>query len=126
MKVYYNPELKQKARNLRNNVTFSERVLWKYLKSSQMKGYRFTRQKPIGNYIVDFYCSKLQLIIEVDGDSHNEKQEYDRKRQKELEDKGFHFLRFDGYTVINQTESVLTVIADKIEELQGQPPNPLY
>jgi len=126
MKVYYNPELKQKARNLRNNVTFSERVLWKYLKSSQMKGYRFTRQKPIGNYIVDFYCSKLQLIIEVDGDSHNEKQEYDRKRQKELEDKGFHSLRFDGYTVIKQTESVLTVIADKIEELQGQPPNPLY
>ena len=126
MKVYYNPELKQKARNLRNNATFSERVLWKYLKSRQMKGYQFTRQKPIGKYIVDFYCPKLQLIIEVDGDSHNEKQEYDRKRQKELEDKGFHFLRFDGHSVLKQTESVLTVIADKIEEIQGQPPNPLF
>ncbi len=126
MKVYYNPELKQKARNLRNNATFSERVLWKYLKSRQMKGYQFTRQKPIGKYIVDFYCPKLQLIIEVDGDSHNEKQEYDRKRQKELEDKGFHFLRLDGHSVLKQTESVLTVIADKIEEIQGQPPNPLF
>ena len=122
MKVYYNPELKQKARNLRNNATFSERVLWKYLKSGQMKGYRFTRQKPIGNYIVDFYCPKLQLIIEVDGDSHNEKQEYDRKRQKELESKGLKFLRFDGYSVIKQTDSVLSVIADKIEELESTTP----
>ena len=122
MKVYYNPELKQKARKLRNNATFSERILWKYLKSSQIKGYRFTRQKPIGNYIVDFYCPKLQLIIEVDGDSHNEKQEYDRKRQKELESKGLKFLRFDGYSVIKQTDSVLSVIADKIEELESTTP----
>ena len=122
MKVYYNPELKEKARKLRNNATFSERVLWKYLKSRQMKGYQFTRQKPIDKYIVDFYCPKLHLIIEVDGDSHNEKQEYDQKRQHNIEKRGFHFLRFDGHSVIKQTEGVLKVIADKIEELERTTP----
>ena len=87
-----------------------------------MKGYQFTRQKPIGKYIVDFYCPKLHLIIEVDGDSHNEKQKYDQRRQQQLEEKGFRFLRFDGYSVIKQTESVRLVIADKIEELEKTTP----
>lgn len=75
MKVYYNSALKTKARELRNNPTYSERVLWKVLKSGQMNAFKFTRQKPIGNYLVDVYGAKLKRIIEVDGDSHNDRQE---------------------------------------------------
>ena len=84
MKIYYNPDLKEKAKTLRQNATFSERVLWKRLRKRQLLGYQFMRQKPIDNYIVDFYCSKLGLVIEIDGISHNDKQQYDDKREKIL------------------------------------------
>ncbi len=61
--IPYNPEPKEKARQLRNNSTFTETILWNYLKGKQMKGYDFHRQKPIDNYIVDFFCNKLYLIL---------------------------------------------------------------
>ncbi len=67
MKIRYNPKLKALARELRKNSTLSEVLLWNHLKGGQMKGYQFMRQKPIDDYIVDFYCSKLTLIIEIDG-----------------------------------------------------------
>ncbi|MBT6416907.1 MAG: DUF559 domain-containing protein, partial [Candidatus Marinimicrobia bacterium] len=59
MRIYYNPKLKQLARNLRNNSTLAEVLLWNELKQKRMRGYQFYRQKPILDYIVDFYCSKL-------------------------------------------------------------------
>ena len=80
MKVTYNPYLKEKAKELRNNSTLGEIVLWKKLKGKQCYGFDFHRQKPINNYIVDFYCNKLNLVIEVDGYSHNFKFEEDRIR----------------------------------------------
>ncbi len=73
----------------------SEVLLWNELKAGKMKGYKFNRQKPLGNYIVDFYCKKLNLVIEIDGESHLNKYEEDKKRQKQLEKRGLHFLRFD-------------------------------
>jgi very-short-patch-repair endonuclease len=63
--IPYNPKLKEYARQLRNNSTRSEIILWKYLKGKQMLGYDFHRQKPIDNYIVDFFCSELMLAIEL-------------------------------------------------------------
>ena len=69
MKIYYNPKLKTLSGELRNNSTLSEVLLWNMLKSKKMKGYQFMRQKPTDNYIVDFYCSKLKLVIEIDGDT---------------------------------------------------------
>jgi very-short-patch-repair endonuclease len=72
MKIYYNPKLKAKSRELRNNSTLAEVPLWNQLKGRKMRGYQFMRQKPIGNYIVDFFCSKLKLVIEIDGESHSE------------------------------------------------------
>ena len=80
MKIYYNPKLKARARELRNNSTLAEVLLWNQLKARKMKSYQFMRQKPIGNYIVDFLCSKLKLVIEIDGESHVDKVEYDNKR----------------------------------------------
>jgi very-short-patch-repair endonuclease len=71
MKIQYNPKLKILARSLRNRSTLAEVLLWNQLKARKVRGYQFMRQKPIDNYIVDFYCSKLQLIIEIDGSSHD-------------------------------------------------------
>ena len=98
--IPYNPELVALARELRNNPTFSECVLWKHLKRKQMRGYDFDRQKPIDNYIVDFFGNELMLAIEIEGDSHNERIEDDKRRQECLEELGVSFLRFDGFYVI--------------------------
>ena len=115
---HYNPRLKERAKELRNNTTFSERVLWKHLKSRQLMGYQFTRQKPIDNYIVDFFCSKLNLVIEVDGDSHNDKQHYDKQKNDVLRKTGLELIRLDGYFVINQTMEALEIISEKIKQLE--------
>ena len=91
-----NPKLKQLARNLRNNSTLVEVLLWNCLKQRQVQGYQFMRQKPIGNYIVDFFCSKLKLVIEVDGESHYKRDQQDQLRQQYLESLGLTVLRFDN------------------------------
>jgi len=114
LRIYYNPKLKERARELRNNSTLSEVILWKQLKSRQMHGYQFMRQKPIDNYIVDFFCSKLNLIIEIDGDSHNDKKDYDEKRQNKLEDLGLTLLRFYDREVKRNITGVIQVLNDWI------------
>ena len=78
--LLYNRKLKERARYLRNNSTLSEILLWKYLKGKQMQGFDFDRQKPIDNFIVDFFCNELMLAIEIEGDSHTFNVEYDRNR----------------------------------------------
>ena len=111
MKIHYNPKLKQLARDLRNNSTLSEVLLWKELRNRKMLGYKFLRQKPIGNYIVDFFCNKLRLAIEIDGDSHSEENfEYDMNRQKWLESKGISVLRFDDLEVKKHMNNVLMAL----------------
>jgi very-short-patch-repair endonuclease len=67
----YNPILKDLARELRNKSTLSEVLLWQHLKGKQMLGYDFDRQKPINNFIIDFFCSELMLAIEIAGETHN-------------------------------------------------------
>ena len=73
----YNPKLKALARELRNRSTFSEVLLWNQLKGRRIRGYQFLRQKPIDNYIVDFFCYELMLAIEIDGQTHGNKTEED-------------------------------------------------
>jgi very-short-patch-repair endonuclease len=87
-----------------------------------MRGYQFMRQKPIGNYIVDFYCSKLQLIIEVDGETHllDGAQQKDQKRQRKLEQLGLQFLRFDDLDVKQDIETVVIRIEEWIEEFESR------
>lgn len=115
MKVTYNPYLKEKARELRNNSTLGEILLWKKLKGKQCYGFDFHRQKPISNYIVDFYCHKLKLIIEIDGYSHNFKFEEDKKRDFDLNELGFTVLRFSEGEVRNNLDLVLNSISKFIE-----------
>jgi len=85
------------------------------IKGRQIKGYKFTRQKPIGNYIVDFYCSRLRLAIEIDGISHENKFKGDKIRQREIEKQGVKFLRFYDSDIKNNTEGVIAFIRDWIE-----------
>ncbi len=123
MKIHYNPKLKQLARKLRNESTLSEILLWKEIQNRKMLGYRFLRQKPIGNYIVDFYCSELKLVIEIDGDSHSEETyEKDMKRQEWLESIGLTVIRFCDLDVKKDMNNVIMSIEGWIcsyEESRG-------
>ncbi|MFO7845291.1 MAG: endonuclease domain-containing protein [Balneolaceae bacterium] len=120
MKIYYNPKLKEKARYLRNNSTLSEVLLWNELKQRKMCGHQFYRQKPIGNYIVDFFSYTLRLVIEIDGESHDEfSYEYDEIRQAYLESIGLSVLRFDDLEVKRDLSNVLRVIEVWILENKG-------
>lgn len=120
--VIYNPKLKLLARKLRNNSTLAELLLWRALKGKQMLGYDFHRQKPIDNYIVDFFCPKLMLAIEIDGISHDEKIEQDEKRQKKLESLGVRFLRFQDEDVKQNLDGVVEAIQQWILEQQKDKP----
>ena len=111
----YNPRLKHRARELRNNSTLSEVLLWRELKGKQMRGYDFHRQKPIDSYIVDFFCPKLMLAIEIDGTTHAFREEEDAKRQRRLESLGVQFLRFDDLDVKFHMEEALKTIREWIE-----------
>jgi len=117
--IYYNPSLKQKARELRNNSTLSEVLLWIELKELKKYGYDFHRQKPIDNYIVDFFCYKLMLAIEIDGVSHGGRAEKDEKRQKRLENLGIKFLRFDDLEIKWNVDAVMKKIKGWIERTEG-------
>ena len=81
----YKPQLTLVARMLRKNMTDSEIFLWNELKNKQLLGYDFRRQRPIDEFIVDFFCPRLSLVVEIDGDSHEGKLEKDSKRQSEIE-----------------------------------------
>ena len=114
----YNKNLKDFSRQLRNNSTHSEVILWQKLKAGQVNGYQFNRQKPLGRYIVDFYCKRLCLVIEVDGSSHfvGDAPIRDRERQDILESMGLRFLRFDDADVKKNISYVMAVIYEFIED----------
>ena len=110
MHIQYDPKLKHRARELRKQGVLSEVLLWTQLKGRKMRGYQFMRQKPVGEYIVDFYCSKLQLVIEIDGESHNGRFDYDMGRQQFLESLGLTVLRFNDVEVKRDVENVVMAI----------------
>ena len=125
MTLRYNPELKQRARELRKQGVLSEVLLWNQLKGRKLLGYQFMRQKPIGAYIVDFYCSKLRLVIEIDGESHADKFDYDMRRQRFLESMGLTVLRFNDTAVKKDMDNIMMAIDGWIagREEQQQPPS---
>jgi len=114
----YNPALKERARELRNNSTLSEVLLWNELKNGKMKGKDFHRQKPIMDYIVDFFCPELGMAIEIDGGSHDNENacRNDRERQKKIEELEIQFLRFNDVDVKRNMAGVLKVIEQWIGE----------
>nr|WP_319571635.1 DUF559 domain-containing protein [uncultured Draconibacterium sp.] len=117
----YNKNLKQFARKLRKQGTKGEAILWRdVLKARKMRGHQFNRQFIIKNYIVDFVCRELKLIIEIDGYSHFVKSEEDYVREKELEDLGYQIIRFSEAMVIYRIDEVATEIYYAVECLEQQ------
>ncbi|VEG90407.1 putative restriction endonuclease-like [Legionella spiritensis] len=101
--------LRQRARDLRKNSTDAERHLWYYLRANRL-GFKFKRQVPIGDYIVDFACLEKRLIIELDGGQHLHNQIYDTKRTDWLKTHGFKVIRFWNHDIFQHTPTVLDAI----------------
>ena len=108
----YEKRLKQNSRSLRSNMTDAEQHLWQYLRRKQINGWQFYRQKPLGAYIIDFYCAAAQLVVELDGSQHFEvdHQQADQQRDAFLQSLGLRVLRFDNRQVLLETDAVLEVI----------------
>ncbi len=110
--IHNHPYLKQKRKDLRNNLTPAEIRLWTYLKNKQLEGRKFRRQHSIGNYIVDFYCPQEKLAIEIDGSVHKNSvnENYDLARTKFLNSNDITVIRFDNNEIFQDIENVLTAI----------------
>ena len=109
----YDTRLTPRARELRGRPTEAEEILWKQvLRKRKLKGYKFLRQKPISMFILDFYCSKLLLGIEVDGKIHDSRKEYDEERTFVLNSLGIKVLRYKNTEVLEK----LDVVAKKLEK----------
>ena len=122
MRIRYNHRLTALAKKLRNDSTQAEIKLWKELQNKQLYGYKFTRQKPIGNYIVDFYCNKLKLTLEVDGYSHTFEEVLDKDEEKQLylENLGLTVLRFDDDEVMKDMDNVMRVLERYVLEFENK------
>ncbi len=116
MKTFNKKSTLEKRKILRKNQTEPEKKLWQHLKNKQLNNTKFFRQYSIGEYIVDFYCPKLKLVIEVDGDSHfsNEAIEYDEIRTTFFNTLKIRVIRFTNTEVMKNIEEVLNIILDKI------------
>ena len=108
----YNKNLKQFSRDLRKNMTDAEKRLWSRIRGKQLKGFQFYRQKPVGDYIVDFICPKAKLVVELDGGQHytEEGRQKDKVRDEYLAGLGLQVLRFSDRDILTQTDSVLEKI----------------
>jgi very-short-patch-repair endonuclease len=121
MNNYYNKDLKKFARELRSEtVSKAEKYLWKAGLSRGQMGVKFKRQRPIHNFIVDFFSAEVKLIIEVDGNSHFVKGNYDRYRQDKLESLGYTVVRFNEGDVLNNYPKVDAAIRHAIYCLKGE------
>lgn len=130
--MYYGatPQTLKKAKLLRKNMTSSESLLWEKLQGKQILGLRFRRQHPINIYIVDFYCHAAKLVVELDGEIHKSKKEYDNERTLDLEMYGLKVLRFynskvekDIENVINKIEKTIVSICPSLHPLTPQGEN---
>ena len=119
MKIHNRTYLTRRRKDLRNNLTPPEARLWGILKGKQVLGYKFRRQHSIKNFIVDFYCPRAKLIIEIDGKQHNEPghSEADLKRDSVLQSLGITIRRFSNLEIMNQINAVVQEIEKTLKEL---------
>ena len=111
-----NKDLLSRSRSLRKGYVLSEVVFWKQVRNKEFHQIDFDRQKIIGNYIVDFYIKSLGVVIEIDGSSHNDKEDYDNKRQLFLESLDLVFYRISDYRIKNDLINVMKELEDFINE----------
>jgi very-short-patch-repair endonuclease len=117
----FKPRDTTRARTLRNEASLVERRLWRALSNRKLNGHKFSRQMPIGPYFADFLCRDLNVVVEVDGQAHENRQAYDQKRDSFMADQGFLVLRFTAQDVTQNLDGVLQSIAN---ELEGRCPPP--
>ena len=122
--MYFNakPGTLETATILRKNMTYNEKVLWEKLKNKQICGLRFRRQHPIDFFIVDFYCHAVKLVVEIDGEIHNQQEEYDDGRSAEMEKFGIKVIRFTNKEVEASIDSVVSNIKNIVNERIKSPP----
>jgi len=118
------PEIFRRAKDLRKRMTPAELTLWTLLRNKQLKGFKFRRQHPVKNFILDFYCHEIKLAIELDGGIHNnpEQAEYDKGRTYELNELGIDVLRFQNEDLWEDVDGVLGKIFGKIEQIRLSAP----
>ncbi|WP_334177484.1 endonuclease domain-containing protein [Pseudoxanthomonas sp.] len=114
---------RDRARELRRDMTLAERKLWHVLKDRQLDGFRFRRQHPVGPYIADFACLEAHLIVEVDGGQHMDAAS-DRTRDAFLQGEGFHVLRFWNNEVLANLEGVQALILRRLSDTRPHPSPP--
>ncbi len=119
MKIHSYQNFKDRRADLRNDSTHEEYILWQYLRKRRL-GFKFQRQHSIGPYVVDFYCAKRRLIIELDGNFHTEKfsKEYDTERTKYLESLNHIVIRFWNSEIRNNIEYVIQIILKDLNSLE--------
>ena len=115
-------ELQNRARKMRSNPTEPEKRLWRSLSNGQLEGYKFRRQQMIGWFIADFVCASAKLIVEVDGDTHEEAT--DRARDNALAKRGYRTLRVTNHDVMSNMDGVLTSISEALRKADSPHPNP--
>jgi very-short-patch-repair endonuclease len=112
------PDILAHCRELRQNSTLPENILWSLLRSHRFKNAHFRRQHPMGSYILDFYCHEVRLAIELDGSQHREESNlvYDQERTEFFRSRGITVIRFWNDEVLNQLEDVLGVIWEALPD----------
>jgi len=115
------PRIRAQAKRLRRTPTRAEAMLWERLRRNQVLGLKFRRQHPLGDFIVDFYCARAKLVIEIDGGVHEQQRDRDEERTAILEQQGYRVIRFANTEVEQDIESVLQRIAASCQErTEGQ------
>jgi len=115
---------RSRARQLRRTATDVERLLWRRLRFWQVDGYKFRRQQPLANYIVDFVCLQKRLIIEVDGGQHAQEVNHDAERDAWLRAQGFTILRFWNNDVLKNIDGVMEMIVKSLQSTPYLNPSP--
>ena len=110
------PHIQQYACDLRKEATDAEQWLWQHLRSRRLLGFKFRRQVPIGDYIIDFLCKEQKLVVELDGSQHQEQVEYDQRRSEYLEQQGYRVVRYWNHDVLQQGEVVMEDIVRRLQE----------
>ena len=121
MEVHNKKSLKEIRRDLRQESTLAEDFLWQIIRNRRLNQLKFTRQHSIGNYVVDFYCASKRLIIEIDGEVHNEsyQKEKDKSRDENLQEMNFTILRFSN----KEVQSDINFVKEEIIK-HSSPPSP--
>ena len=125
--IYNQSKMKSRRRELRKKQTQQEKIVWEFLRSEKFSGPKFRRQYSIGGFVLDFYCPKLKLAIEIDGSIHEIQKNYDKFRQSGIETLRIQFLRFSNDKIENEFSQVAKTILETICRLQDESlPHPAF